>query len=168
DVSPLLQKIFRTFVIYAFVEELVKFLHVRRVITKDCGQISWMDCIAYFGIVGIGFQIIETVTQAFTSSMGQLLVKGITMGHPSYGMMMGYFIGRSYRTGNRSDAWTGFLLPFFLHGLYDLSLSEEFLAINDNLIFVPFILIAIEVAVLIRLILFVRKHRDDPEYTEPV
>ena len=32
-----------------------------------------------------------------------------------------------------------------MHGLYDFSLSTEFLEINENLVFVPFILVAIDV-----------------------
>ena len=59
-------------------------------------------------------------------------------------------------------------MPFLLHGLYDFSLADEFQAINDNLVFIPFISVIIELIILIRGILLIRKVRHVTEYTEPL
>ena len=166
--APLLTDAFHAFVLAALVEELVKYVSTNSVIRKNSGSVSWLDCIAYAAIVGIGFQLIETVVYMIESSPGQILVRGFTMGHPSYGMLMGYFIGKALYTGKRSCRAAAFGLPFLLHGLYDFSLADGVQAINDNLVFLPFISIIIELTILIRILLLIRKERHGTKYTEPL
>ena len=163
---PLVKEIFDAFVIAALVEETVKHVTAGKMVKKNHDKVSWLDCIAYFGIVGIGFQIIETIVYMIESNIIQILVKGFTMGHPAYGMLMGYFVGKRQKTGKKSYEIFGFLLLVFLHGLYDFSLCDEFTAINDNLVVVPFILIAIDLFILIRMLILIRKERKGTEYTE--
>ena len=164
---PILKEIIRCFLIFAFAEEFVKFLNANKIIKKDYDKVSWLDYVAYIAIVAIGFQIIETFVYLIESNAVQIIVKGLTMGHPSYGLVMGYHFGKARYTGKKSDGILGFFICFFLHGLYDLSLSDEFLALNDNLVFVPFILIGFDLFFLIKYILFVRKNRNDEKYTKP-
>ena len=163
--TPLLKAAFKAFIIAAFIEEFVKYRVAGRRIKQDAERVSWLDCIAYTAIVGIGFQVIETVVYLLESNVVQILVRGFTMGHPSYGMLMGYFIGKALRTGKKSYRLSAFGLPFLLHGLYDFSLADEFQALNDNLVFVPFILVFIELAILIRFLFLIRKERRGTEYT---
>ena len=165
---PLLKAAFQAFILAALIEELVKYLTANKVIKKNSDRVSRLDCIAYTAIVGIGFQLIETVVYLLESNVGQILVRGFTMGHPSYGMLMGFFIGKALYTGRKSCRIAAFAWPFFLHGLYDFSLAEEFQALNDNLVFVPFIVIIIELAVLIRLLFLIKKERHGTKYTNPV
>ncbi|MGX8714522.1 MAG: hypothetical protein ACSW8A_02095 [Lachnospiraceae bacterium] len=54
--------------------------------------------------------------------------------HAGYGFLTGYFYGRGSKTGQPAMRRMGFLLVWMIHGLYDFSLSQEFIAINDNLI----------------------------------
>ena len=164
--TPLLKEAFRTFILAAFIEEFVKYKTAGRIIKKDHERVSWLDCIAYTAIVGIGFQLIETVVYLLESNVIQILVRGFTMGHPSYGMLMGYFTGKALYTGKRSCRVSAFVLPFLLHGLYDFSLAEEFQALNDNLVFVPFIIIFIELFVLIRILRLIRKERNEMKFTK--
>ena len=163
---PLVRELFDSFVIAALVEETVKHATAGKMVRKNYDKVSWLDCIAYFGIVGIGFQIIETVVYMIESNIGQILVRGLTMGHPAYGMLMGYYVGKRHKTGKKSYEVFGFLLLVFLHGMYDFSLSDEFEAINDNLVVVPFILVAIDLFILIRMLILIRKERKGTEYTE--
>ena len=155
--NDLLKAAFRTFIIAAFIEEFVKYMSANKTIKKYHDKINWLDCIAFVAIVGIGFQWIETVVYLLESNFIQILVRGFTMGHPSYGMLMGYFIGKASYTGKRSYKNTAFLLPLLLHGMYDFSLAEEFQALNDNLVFVPFIMVIIEIVILIRLLVVIKK-----------
>ena len=164
---PLLKAAFRTFVVAAFIEEFVKYLSANKTIKKYHDKINWLDCIAFVAIVGIGFQRIETVVCLLESNFIQILVRGFTMGHPSYGMLMGYFIGKASYTGKRSLKNTAFVLPFLLHGLYDFSLAEEFQALNDNLVFVPFIIVILELVILIRILFLIKKERHGTKYTTP-
>ena len=163
---PLLKEAIRTFILAAFIEEFVKYQTTNRMIKKNNECVSWLDCIAYTAIVGIGFQLIETVVYLLESNVVQILVRGFTMGHPSYGMLMGYFIGKALYTGKRSYKISAFVLPFILHGLYDFSLADEFQALNDNLVFVPFIIIIIELVILIRFLFLIRKERRGTKYTK--
>ena len=79
-----------------------------------------------------------------------------------------YFYGKGCKTGNPMQKWIGFALAWFMHGLYDFSLSEEFIAINDNLVFIPLLLALFDIVLVILLIRFVRRARKDQAYTEPV
>ena len=166
--SPLLKAAFKAIIIAAFIEELVKYHTANKVIRKNMDSVSWLDCIAFVTIVGIGFQMIESVVYMIESNPIQILVRGFTMGHPAYGILMGYFIGKSLHTGKRGYRIAAYGLPFLLHGLYDFSLADEFQAINDNLVFIPFVSVIIELVILIRGILLIRKVRHGTEYTEPL
>ena len=165
--SPLLKAAFRTVIIAACIEELVKYRTANRVIRKNMDTVSWLDCIAFVTIVGIGFQLIESVFYMLESNPVQILVRGFTMGHPAYGILMGYFIGKALHTGNRGYRAAAWGLPFLLHSVYDFSLADEVQAINDNFAFIPVISVIVELAILIRGILLIRKVRRGTEYTEP-
>ena len=80
---------------------------------------------------------------------------------------MGYFIGKASYTGKRSYKNTAFILPLLLHGMYDFSLAEEFPALNDNLVFVPFIMVIIEIVILFRILFLIKKERHGTKYTQP-
>jgi hypothetical protein len=55
-----------------------------------------------------------------------------------------------------------------LHGLYDFSLKEEFMAINDNLAIIPLLLVLSEIVLVIILTVFMRKASKREECTEPL
>ena len=55
-----------------------------------------------------------------------------------------------------------------IHGLYDFSLSEAFIAINDNLAAVALSLAVLDIVLVILLVRFVRKRRNQETYTEPL
>ena len=78
----------------------------------------------------------------------------------------GYFCGKSAKCGKPVYKWVGFLIAWLLHGIYDCSLSEEFLAINDNLAIVAILLALLDVVLVIRLIVFVKKAKKSEIYTE--
>ena len=49
--------------------------------------------------------------------------------------------------------------------MYDFSLTEEFMAINDNLVVVPLILAITDIVLAVLMIVFTRKARRREEYT---
>ena len=165
-IHPLLNAAFKDFVIAAGVEEFVKYMTTDRMIKKNSGDISWLEIIAFAGITALGFELIEGVVYFFSTNVIQILVRGFTIMHAAYGMLMGYYIGKGKKTGNKINLFLAFFLPFLLHGCYDFSLADEFQALNDNLVFVPFIMVAITLVVLIVMINIVRKGKNSEEYTE--
>ena len=64
--------------------------------------------------------------------------------------------------------WIGFLLSWVMHGLYDFSLSQEFIAINDNLMIVALLLAVMDIVLVLLLIGFARKAKKQPLYIEPL
>jgi len=69
------------------------------------------------------------------------------------------------KTGNMITKWTGFAIAWLIHGLYDFSLSDEFLAINENIVIVPFLLAFADIVLAVILIVFTRKARKREKYT---
>ena len=139
---------------------------IRMVLKNSDYKYSWIDMAILMTIVGAGFGLPETLLYMLDASVPVVLIRGICLPHAGYGFIIGYFHGKAIRKGNSFYKVMGFAIAWLMHGLYDFSLSEEFIAINDNLVFVPFILAFLDIVLVIWLIIFVKKKRKLPEYTE--
>ena len=159
---------FSDFILASMSEELMKFFIARKTIRKKISEVSYSDCIAFVAIVGIGFGLAESLVYFFSTNWIQILVRGLFIMHASFGMLMGRFIARNLQTGRRSYMAAAIILPWFLHGMYDFSLADEFGALNDNLVFVPFIILLITVIIGIRSVLKLRKAKKNNELYEPL
>ena len=148
---------FSDFILAALSEELMKFHIAKKTIRNGINEVSYSDCVAFVAIVGIGFGLADAIVYFFTTNWIQILVRGLTFMHASFGMLMGHFIAKNLKTGKRSYMAAAIILPWLLHGMYDFSLAEEFIALNDNLVFVPFIMIIITFIVGFRSILKIRR-----------
>ncbi len=167
EANALLYQFLYKFLVLAFAEEMVKGLMLEGLLKKNkAASLSWLDIICLMTAIGIGFQIIESLAYTFDGNIGVLVVRGITLGHAGYGFIMGYFFGKGMKYGKKSDYALGFLIPWFLHGLYDFSLSEELLSINDNFVFLPVSLAFMDLVVIIVCIVFVYRSRKKEVYTE--
>lgn len=166
--NPLARDAITAFVVAAFVEEAVKYYFLFRLMKRVAYPFSWLDVIVLMTIIGAGFGIFESIPVALQSSPAQAVVRGITMGHVSYGFIMGYFTGRALYTGKKLNYVLAFLVPFLLHGWYDFGLKESFGALGDWTAFVSVNLALLDVILVIVLIVFVRKHREDAKYTQPL
>ncbi|MBO4360552.1 MAG: PrsW family intramembrane metalloprotease [Eubacteriaceae bacterium] len=166
----IIDNLFRCFIINAFVEELVKLLNARSVIKKRMDSVSWLSMTMYTSIVAIGFGLAEDVVYAFSTSPGQILIRGITAGHVAYALITGYFLGKGYKYGEKKYKVIGTVLPWLLHGLYNFGLSEN-TALGEDLAAVfgiLSVLIAVGGAIfIIVMLLKIKKWKDDPVYTEP-
>lgn len=159
---------YRAFFVFAFSEELMKYLWFRKTLKKFDRAWSWMDYIILMTIVGIGFGLIEDIPYGFMTNAGQMLVRGLTIMHGSYGFIMGYFMGKAEKTGDKKWQIIGFCLPWIMHGLYDFCLSDALLAVNDDFGLISLALAALAVITIIFLIVFMNKKKDDPVYREPM
>ena len=149
------------FVVLAFAEEIIKYAMLRRTLKKGSGY-SWADVVAFMVIIGTAFGLVEDIPYALGADAMTMLIRGFTMGHVGYGFMMGWFYGKSLKTGKRRYDVIAVLFPWFLHGLYDFSLTEELTDINDNLMFIAFLMALLDVVLLILMIRFfvrVRKRK---------
>ncbi len=167
-VPELMLKAFYKFIVLAFAEELVKYLTGNKYIKANLNKVSWMDVAAFMTIVACGFNLSESVLYAVGSDVITVLVRGVTALHEFYGLIMGYYLGKRMHTGNRVWMIPAFGIPFFLHGLYDYSLTPELLAVNDNLVFLPFIAILLSWIIGIRVLLKLIRGKNNPMYTKPL
>ena len=165
---PLLYEALYTFIVLALMEEIAKFQVFRRVLGKTDYPYSWLDVTIILTVVSLGFDIIESLIYAIGATVPVVLVRGICIPHAGYGFVTGYFYGKGLKTGKLATKWIGFILSFLLHGLYDFSLSEEFISINDNLVFVAVLLAVLDIVLVIMLAVFCRRARKKEIYNEPL
>lgn len=158
--------VYHNFIVLALSEELVKYRVMRGLMKKRPYPYSWLDVISLMMIVGIGFGLLESLGYAIGANAGMMLTRGITAMHCGYGFIMGYFVGKSMKTGKRKYSRIGILVPILLHGTYDCCLSEELAKISDNFGLVSLALAAVAVVTLAVAIIHVRKARTQTEYTE--
>lgn len=165
---PLLYEALYTFIVLALMEEIAKYLFFRQELKKHEYPYSWLDVTALMTIIGIGFSLIESIIYAIGASIPVVLIRGICLPHAGYGFVVGYFYGKSVKSGRPACQWIGFVIAWLLHGMYDFSLSEEFLALNENLAIIPFILAFVEIVLVVIQIVFTVRARKRELYTQPL
>ena len=165
--QPLLYAALFTFGTYALSEELAKFYMFRRRLKSLDGEHSWLDLIVYSAIVGIGFGVLESIIFVVDSSPLEMLIRGICIPHGGYAALVGYFYGKSLRENKKGYTVLGVLIAFLIHGLYDFALTGELQAVSIDLAAaIAFPMAALEIIIIIVLIVFIRKHKNDPKYTQ--
>ena len=168
DGDPLILDAFHTFIMAALVEEAGKFIFFRRLIRKtDCAY-SWLDLTAFMILVGLGFEILESLVLSVTMGPGQSLVRGVTMMHGAFGFIMGYYYAKALRTGKKGYFVLSFMIPYLYHAIYDFTLSERLNEMFDWIAFIPVTLAALSVVIWIIVIVFFRKRKNDEYYNEPL
>lgn len=170
NTSDLVWTIYNIFLVITFSEELVKGLTAWTILKRNAKSFSWLDVMIAMAIVGIGFEVIESAVYLLESNPIQIIIRGLTAMHAIYGMTMGYFLGKSLHTGKKVNYALAIVLPILLHGLYDFSLSDVAQGLGDFFIFLPFIMIFVTLGIGIRLILLMRKARQqqDEEFLAPL
>ena len=168
DANILIYRALYTFIVLAFAEELVKFLAFRGLLNKRMCTASWADVTAFMVIIGNAFGLIEDIPYAIGASPAIMLVRGLTMGHVGYGFVMGWFYGKKLYTGKKIYGVIAFVLPFLLHGLYDFSLSEELLEVNEDLAIIGVSLALLDLILLFLMIRFFKRARRKERYNEPL
>ena len=168
NANPLLYQALYKGIALALTEETVKFLTFRRVIQKNGYPYSWLDFAALMAIVGLGFGASENLVEALDSGFMVMLIRALTLPHGGYGFVMGYFYGKGEKTGSKAHKTFGFALVWLLHGLYDFSLSEEFLALNENLAIIAVSLAFLDLVLVIVLVVFFAKARRKALYMQPL
>ncbi len=158
--------IYYNFIVLALAEELAKYRILKSLLKKNPYPCSWLDVTSLMMIVGIGFQITESIVYAFGANAGMMLVRGLTAMHCGYGFIMGYFIGKGMKTGQKRYTVLGILLPFILHGLYDTCLSEVLGEISDKFAYVSLALAAASLVILAIAFIHIHKAGKKAEYTE--
>ena len=117
-----------TFVVLALAEELCKFFTMHRIVRK--GNYSWLAVIIIMTLVGLGFEVMEAIPYAVGAGPGPMFMRGFTLMHAAFGIIMGYFYGKYLKTGKKYLAVIGFVVPWIIHGSYDFYLSEPMMNLD--------------------------------------
>ena len=162
DMNILIYKAIYCIIVLALVEEMVKFFMFRLLIKKKLYTYSWADIVALMVIIGLSFGLFEDLPYAIGADAITMIVRGLTMGHIGYGFIMGWFFGKSLYTGKKRYAVFSIIIPWLIHGLYDYSLSEELLALNDIFYILPLALALSEIVlIIITIVFFIRTHKKE-------
>ena len=112
--------------------------------------------------------LLESVLYAIGATVPVVLIRGICVPHAGYGFLTGYFYGKGSKDDKPALKWMGFLLSWLMHGLYDFSLSQEFIALNDNLAIVALLLAVLDIVLVLLLIRFARKAKTQALHIDPL
>lgn len=165
DLDPLVFSAYHKFIVLALSEELCKFCMMRRIVKK--ADYSWLSITVIMTLVGVGFEMIEAIPYAIGSGPGPMFMRGLTMMHPSFGFIMGYFYAKSLYEGKKGYAVIGILIPWILHGTYDYCLSEPMMAMEWPG-YLALGLAAFSVVLIIMFIRFVIRSRKNEERIRPI
>jgi RsiW-degrading membrane proteinase PrsW (M82 family) len=168
SVHPVLYAALHTFITLALSEELFKYYMFRRKLKKIYGEHSWLELTVYSTIVGIGFGLLESIVYVLESNPVIMLIRGISIPHGGYAAIVGYFYGKSVKENKKGYAVLGVFISLLLHGLYDFSLSDEIETITDASGFIAVTLAVLDLVIIIALIIFIRKNKNNPKYTGPL
>lgn len=166
ELSPYVEAVFSAFVLKGFSEELMKYLLAKKTIKKNLSSVSFLDLMAYTTISAIGFELMEGAVYLFSSNAVQILVRGVTCMHASFGLIMGYFLAKGIKKHGKLSLVPAVLISTLIHGSYDLLL--------DPLIFdTDWGMLAVVLAFLCLVLnlfnfRFMTKARKKPYYTDPL
>lgn len=125
DSHPILTAVIKDFILFAVTEELIKHYMIRKAARKYKGAIEKHELIAFGGIVGIGFEVVENIYYAFGSDALSIAIRGITLPHVAYGLLIGWFIAKAIEKHDKKYIVPALVIPTVFQGLYEFSLSEE-------------------------------------------
>ena len=127
------------FICVALVEELSKYVVLKKVSWKNPAFDYRFDGVVYSVVTAIGFEIFENIEYIITSETGSLstaIIRTSFPGHAIFGLYMGYFFGKAKALEHQGDIRgakslriRGILVATAIHGLYD------FLCSFGNLVF---------------------------------
>ena len=122
------------FCVVALSEELSKFLVVRYFCYTQKRFDEPLDGIVYSVMVSMGFATIENINYVFTHGYTTAIVRMFLSvpAHATFGVMMGYFIGKAKFDSANSFRYLflGLLLAVFFHGTFDFFI---FLQANESI-----------------------------------
>ncbi len=154
--TSIVQQFLQAFIVVALVEEFSKYLIVRFYAQTNKEFNEPFDGIVYAVMVSMGFAALENVLYVFQHGVATGVTRAFTAvpAHATFGILMGYFMGKAKFSKNKKVLnLIGLLLATIFHGAYDF-----FLFIN----FIPGISIGAFVSLIIGIVLSkkaIKKHQ---------
>ncbi len=157
------QQFIKAFFIVALIEEFSKYVIVRYYNQPRKGFNEPFDGIIYAVMVSMGFAAVENLFYVFEGGIQVALLRAFTAipAHATFGILMGYFMGKAKFSKNRMK-WNliGLSFAILFHGAYDF-----FLFIN----FIPGISIGAFVSLIIGIVLSrkaIKAHQENSNFKD--
>ncbi len=126
----LTQLFIKAFFVVGLSEEFSKYVIVRYYSQPRRAFNEPFDGIVYAVMVSMGFAMVENLMYVFQGGLQVALIRAFTAvpAHATFGIIMGYFMGKAKFNGMRiADNLIGLSLAVLLHGMYDFFLFIEFI-----------------------------------------
>ncbi len=130
DDNSISQQFIKAFFVVALIEEFSKYVVVRYYSQAKNSFNEPFDGIVYAVIVSMGFAMVENLIYVFQGGLEVALIRAFTAvpAHATFGVLMGYFMGKAKFNGNRiGDNLIGLSLAVLFHGAYDFFLFIKFI-----------------------------------------
>ncbi|TYB72646.1 PrsW family intramembrane metalloprotease [Bizionia saleffrena] len=130
DNLNVVQQCIQAFVVVGFSEEFSKYLIVLFFAQRRKEFNERFDGIVYAVMVSMGFAATENVLYVLEGGASTALLRAFTAvpAHATFGILMGYFMGKAKFSKNKIVLnLTGLLLAVLFHGAYDFFLFIDFI-----------------------------------------
>ncbi len=128
--TSVLQLFIKAFFVVALTEEFSKYIIVRYYAQPKNAFNEPFDGIVYAVMVSLGFAFTENIMYVLEGGYEVALLRAFTAvpAHATFGILMGYFMGKAKFNGKRiADNLIGLTLAILFHGAYDFFLFIEFI-----------------------------------------
>ncbi|MED3844126.1 glutamic-type intramembrane protease PrsW [Geobacillus stearothermophilus] len=113
----------------ALLEEFVKWFVVYFFVYDHDEFDEPYDGIVYSASVSLGFATLENILYLLANGVDTVIARALlpVSSHALFAVIMGFYFGKAKFAGRkrRYYLWASFLLPFFLHGVYDWILLAQ-------------------------------------------
>lgn len=130
DDFSVLQQFVKAFFVVGLVEEFSKYVIVRYFAQPRLAFNEPFDGIVYAVMVSMGFAATENVFYVLQGGTGVAVLRAFTAvpAHATFGILMGYFMGKAKFSSNRIKLnLAGLGLAILFHGAYDFFLFIKFI-----------------------------------------
>lgn len=128
--TSVVQQFMKAFFVVALVEEFSKYVIIRYYAQPKKAFNEPFDGIVYAVMVSLGFAFTENIMYVFQGGLEVALIRAFTAvpAHATFGVLMGYFMGKAKFNGKRiADNLIGLSLAILFHGAYDFFLFIDFI-----------------------------------------
>ena len=130
NVKSILEQFIKAFIVVALVEEYSKYVIVRYFAQPNKEFNEPFDGIVYAVMVSMGFAALENILYVFQYGFGNGVLRAFTAvpAHATFGILMGYFMGKAKFSKNKLKLnLFGLLAATIFHGAYDFFLFINFI-----------------------------------------
>mgnify|MGYP000456585027 CR=1 FL=1 len=128
--NSIFQQFIKAFFVVSLVEEFSKYIIVKYYAQQNEEFNEPFDGIVYAVIVSMGFAALENVLYVFQFGLSTGLFRAFTAvpAHATFGILMGYFMGKAKFSNKRlTNNLLGLIIATVFHGTYDFFLFINFI-----------------------------------------